>query len=97
MVMRVESAFALEMQHLAPVVIDRINAHYGWRCIGRLVLKQGPVRRAGLPQKVEPTLSEQDRRRVADAVDQVGEDALREALARLGQAVLGAKPDPSRT
>ncbi len=45
LVVRVESAFALEMQHLAPVVIERVNAHYGWRCIGRIVLKQGPVRR----------------------------------------------------
>ena len=46
LVVRVESAFALEMQHLAPLVIERVNAHYGWRCVGRLVLKQGPVRRA---------------------------------------------------
>ena len=45
LVVRVESAFALEMQHLAPIVIERVNAHYGWRCVGRLVLKQGPVRR----------------------------------------------------
>ncbi len=46
LVVRVESAFALEMQHLAPVVMERVNAHYGWRCVGRIVLKQGPVRRA---------------------------------------------------
>ncbi len=39
LLVRVESAFALEMQHLAPVVIERVNAHYGWCCIGKIVLK----------------------------------------------------------
>src|SRR3712207_2307453 len=34
LVVRVEGAFALELQHAAPLVIERINAHYGWRCIG---------------------------------------------------------------
>jgi hypothetical protein len=95
-VIRVESAFALEMQHLAPVLIERINAHYGWRCIGRLVLKQGPVRRAAPEPKAQPTLSDRDRQSITEAVGTVGEDALREALGRLGQAVLGAKPDTSR-
>ncbi len=46
LVVRVEGAFALELQHVAPLLIERINAYYGWRCIGRIVLKQGPVRRA---------------------------------------------------
>ena len=91
LIVRVESAFALEMQHLAPIVIERVNAHYGWRCVGRLVLKQGPVRRSVLPAAPEPVLTEEERRRVTDAVDAVGEDALRQALERLGQAIVGAR------
>ena len=51
LIVRVESAFALELQHLAPLLIERINAHYGWRCVGRLVLKQGPVPR---PKQARP-------------------------------------------
>jgi len=90
-VVRVESAFALEMQHLAPVVIERVNAHYGWRCIGRVVLKQGPVKRRAPPPPPAPALTEDDRRRVTEAVENVGEDALRGALERLGQAVVGAR------
>ncbi len=43
MVVRVESAFALEMQQLGPIVIERVNTHLGWRAVGKLVLKQGPV------------------------------------------------------
>src|SRR5690349_1550800 len=55
LVVRVEGAFALELQHTAPLVLERINAVYGWRCIGRLVLKQGPVgREARRPRPVPP-------------------------------------------
>src|SRR5262249_53564351 len=43
LVVRVETGFALEMQHLAPIIIERANAHFGWQCISRLVLMQGPV------------------------------------------------------
>src|ERR671917_746797 len=53
-VIRVESAFALDMQHLAPLVIERVNAHYGWRCVGRIVLKQGPVRREAPARRRAP-------------------------------------------
>src|SRR5918997_4171912 len=60
LVVRVEGAFALEMQHLAPVIIERVNAHYGWRCIGRLVLKQGPVKRAAPADPPAPTLTPED-------------------------------------
>ncbi len=97
LVIRVESAFALEMQHLAPVVIERVNAHYGWRCVGRVVLKQGPVKRPAPPPAPAPALTEDDRRRVAEAVGEVGEDALRGALERLGEAVIGAWQGVSRT
>ena len=96
-VIRVESAFALEMQHLAPVVMERINAHYGWRCVGRVVLKQGPVKRPVPPPAPLQALTEQDRRRVIEAIGDVGEDALRGALERLGEAVIGARQGASRT
>src|ERR687898_2814003 len=59
LVIRVESAFALEMQHLAPVVIERVNAYYGWGCVGRVVLKQGPVRRPAAPPAPKPALTDE--------------------------------------
>jgi hypothetical protein len=90
LVVRVEGAFALEMQHLAPVVMERVNAHYGWRCIGRIVLKQGPVRRAVRPRRSVPTLGEAERRRVEAATEPVADEKLKAALGRLGEAVVGA-------
>ena len=91
LVVRVESAFALEMQHLAPVVAERVNAHYGWRCVGRIVLKQGPVRRAEPALPAAPRLSEAERQRVGDAVDGIAEDGLKAALDRLGRAVIAGQ------
>jgi hypothetical protein len=97
LVVRVESAFALEMQHLAPVIVERVNAHYGWRCIGKIVLKQGPVRRPEPPRNPVISLSEAERRRVDAAVEPIAEENLRAALDRLGQAVIGLKQPAPRT
>jgi hypothetical protein len=96
-VIRVESAFALEMQHLAPQVVERVNAHYGWRCVGKLVLKQGPVRQAPERRTPERTLSEAERVRVEAALSPIAEDRLKAALGRLGRAVLAQNIGVSRT
>lgn len=86
LVVRVESAFALDMQQLSPLVLERVNTHLGWRAVGKLVLKQGPVealaRRAG-PQPPDPALLARVERQVAAIVD----PELRAALARLGVGV----------
>ena len=88
LIVRVESAFALELQHLAPLLIERINAHYGWRCVGRLVLKQGPVPRPRPARPAPPELSSEDRARLAEKTAGIAEEPLREALTRLGSAVV---------
>jgi hypothetical protein len=82
LVIRVEGAFALEMQHMAPVVIERVNVYYGWNCIGKLVLKQGPVRRVD---------KKEDRQRLDGLLAPIEEDSLKAALDRLGQAVVGSR------
>jgi hypothetical protein len=95
LVVRVESAFALDMQHLAPVIVERVNAHYGWRCVGKIVLKQGPVRRPSSSRpSPAPPLPEAERARIAQALAGVEEEGLRGALDRLGQAVAGARKEP---
>jgi hypothetical protein len=97
LVIRVESAFALEMQHLAPVVIERVNAYYGWRCVGRIVLKQGPVRRAEPQRPRVAAVDEATRRYVGALVEPIAEDGLKAALGRLGEAVMGASGPGKRT
>jgi hypothetical protein len=86
MVVRVEGAFALEMQQLGPLLVERVNTHLGWRAVGRLVLKQGPVAVAAAPKPV-PVLDPEAAARVAAQVSGVADEGLREALGRLGRAV----------
>ena len=90
LVIRTESAFALELQHLAPVIIERVNAFYGWRCVGGLVRTQ---RQAGgpAPPKPLPAPGPADRAGAPEAARAVEDEGLRGALERLGSAVLAAE------
>jgi hypothetical protein len=86
LVVRVEGAFALEMQQLGPLVLERVNTHLGWRAVGKLVLKQGPV--AAPEQPKAPAPPDPTALAKIDAqVSAVEDPGLREALARLGRAV----------
>ena len=89
LVVRVEGAFAVELQHQAPLVVERVNAHLGWRCIGKLALRQGPLERRRTEKRVVAAVDPAAAAEAARVVAGVGEDGLREALARLGARVLG--------
>lgn len=86
LVVRVEGAFALEMQQLGPLVVERVNTHLGWRAVGKLVLKQGPVA-PPQPKPSAPVLAPAAAAAVERQVACVEDEGLREALARLGKAV----------
>lgn len=87
LIVRVEGAFALEFQHLAPLLVERLNAHYGWRCVGRVALRQGRVGAMGRGRAAVAALDPARRAEVAAAVAGIAEDGLRAALDRLGTAV----------
>lgn len=85
------SAFATELQHLEPLIVERINGYFGWKAVARLRLRHGP-----LPQRqpVRPPPPEPDAQTSAqlDAVlDKVEDPRLREVLARLGKYVAAKK------
>lgn len=91
---RVEGGFAIELQHDAPVVIERVNRYFGWRCIGRLALRQGPVPRPRARRAfVEPDAAERGEieRRLGQAVGPFEDPALAASLARLGALVVRDK------
>ena len=85
LVLRVEGPAAIEIQHLAGVVCERVNRFFGWRAVGRLALRQAPLKRGG----ARPSRAA-DVARVAGVARTLGkiDDAdLKAALARLGAAV----------
>jgi hypothetical protein len=77
---------ALELQHLAPSVLERINGHFGYRAVARLRIEQGAVaRRAVSPPP--PPLTRLEQGEVASAVAAVEDSGIRDSLARLGSAI----------
>jgi hypothetical protein len=87
LVVRVEGGFALELQHLAPLLIERLNSHLGWRCIGRLVLKQGPLMRRSPPRAQKAAPPPAALARAAGVAAGIESDDLRAALTRLGARI----------
>jgi hypothetical protein len=91
--LKVAPGHALEVQHLAPLIMERINGHFGYQAVERLTLRQGPVarpRRPGLPSR--RPLAPGEVASLDSLVKDVAEPELREALRRLGRAVLASRP-----
>lgn len=84
---RVEGAYALDLQYAAPLLIERVNRYFGWRCVGRIAIRQGPVtprkREVSLPLEPSPdTLA-----RVEQGLGEFEDGKLKSSLARLGALV----------
>ena len=83
---------ALELQHTAPQLIERINGYFGRPVVARLHITQRPVRKPLPPApRLIPTADPEDDAFVADRTAAVQDDPLREALAHLGRTILGAE------
>lgn len=92
--LQVTSAAALFVQHEEPQILQRLNAYFGYRVVARLKLVHGvdgsaPGKRrkataAPRPRRLSP--AEVDG--LSGQLDQVDDPALREALDRLGRAIL---------
>jgi hypothetical protein len=91
LVVRVDGAFALELQHMAAVVIERVNCHLGWRGVGRLILKQGPLESVSRPRQAHAPVSPASLALARQTTERITDTALREALDRLGARVFDAK------
>jgi hypothetical protein len=85
LVLRVEGPAAIEIQHLAGVIVERVNCHVGWQAVGAIALRQAPLmRRTSKPQR--PRIDEELAQSIA-AQTGIADDRLRAALGRLGAAI----------
>jgi len=85
LVLRVEGPAAIEIQHLANVICECANRFFGWRAVARLALRQAPLRRG--ERKPARTADPVAAARIAETLSDIGDDELRQALARLGASV----------
>jgi hypothetical protein len=89
---RVVSSVALDLQHRAPLVIERINLFFGRSVVARLVLVQGPLPLPTRPRPAPPAaLAAKDASTLDARLARVADPELRAALAGLGQLVLAGK------
>ncbi len=95
--LRVAGGFATELQHLAPLVVERINTFFGFPAVARLTMTQGPLpaparagRRRGRP------LHEAEEAALGDSVAGTADPELRAALCELGRKVAASHPEPAR-
>jgi hypothetical protein len=78
---------AMELTHLAPQIIQRINAHLGRAAVERLRFVQLPPAGATTPRRVAPAPAPELPPPVRARLDSVPDEELREALARLARGV----------
>ena len=96
-------AAALELQHLKPQILDRINTHFGYAAVTEIRFRQGsitgsllegtsgkPRRRAAARDSKPPSAAEQAE--VAAALETVPEGEIKERLLRLGLAMRRRHP-----
>lgn len=88
---RCGGAAALELQHITPSVLERINQHFGYPAVTRLKIEQGPVGQAGASRRASappaPPLTSLEQGEIASAVEAVEHDEIRATLTRLGSAI----------
>ena len=95
--LRVAPGFALEAQHREPQILERLNAFFGYRALARLVLVQGPLpaERMTVPRR-RRDLAANEQAALAQRVAGIADSELRDALTRLGEAVIGTARDKIR-
>ncbi len=89
--LRVDSADALELQHDAPRLIERINAYYGYRAIARITLIQAPLRHPSPPTR-RRALAPSEQAELEAVLAGIEDDGLRARLAALGSALYSCGP-----
>lgn len=97
--LRVEGCWALALQHLEPQLVERVNASLGYRAVARLKLHQGALPKRPMPRPPAPAAANVDpeaRAALAAQVAAIEDGPLRQAIERLGLALLAQdRPRPA--
>lgn len=87
LILRVDGPAAIEIQHMAHVILERVNRYFGFAAIAKIAIRQAPLRRKAVPRR--PALDPQAVQSVAESLPEGADPGLRDALARLGAATRG--------
>ena len=83
---------ALELQHRAPLLIERINLFFGRSVVSRLVLVQGLLPADSPPRGPDlRSLTTNEAEKLDQRLSEIAEPSLRAALAGLGRALIARR------
>ena len=89
LVLRVDGPRAIEVQHRADQILERVNTYFGYRAVAALRIVQAPVTRQSPRAHVASLeIDETSLKQTA----KIEKDGLKQALSRLGTAIRGQKP-----
>ncbi|QPB20558.1 DUF721 domain-containing protein [Rhizobium sp. 007] len=86
-----EGARALFLTHAQGELIQRINSFFGFAAVHQIRIVQKPVSQAAKRSRTPPPLKGEAARKLEDMMEGIEGDKLREAVKRLGTAVLGKR------
>ena len=96
--LRIDSgSLAVELQHLQPLLIERVNGYMGYRAVAGLKIIQGP-----LPPRIEPPppcvrpLNASEEKALEQCLMSVDDPGLRASLEALGRSVMGRREGADR-
>jgi hypothetical protein len=89
LVLRVDGPRAIEVQHRADQILERVNIYFGYRAVASLRIVQAPVARQSPPR--DSASLEIDETGLPPTA-KIEKDGLKRALSRLGSAIRGQKP-----
>lgn len=104
LIVHADSGRAPEVEHLGPMIVERVNQYYGYRAVSRLKVTQSADVAPGFAepqaafsdQDAEPT--DADRSCAAEMARPIESPGLREALTRMGGHVLAqARSGPPKS
>ena len=87
----VEGAHAPMMQHVAPVIIDRVNRFFGYPAVERLSFRQGIVQIAKSRSRVAPPSLRPLPAELGDSLRAIGDPELRACLESLARTVAASE------
>ncbi len=91
--LRVDGPWAVELIHLEPQLIERINGFFGYRAVAKLRVQQGPLPRAAASEpKPDSPLDPETEAQIRSQADDVTDPEIRAKLVRLGQAAMRRRP-----
>lgn len=88
---------ATELQHLEPLLLDRINTYFGHCAIARLQFVHRPLPHKTPPRPPKPRLlTPKEEQELADSVAGIEDPRLRQSVEDLARAILGRETGVDR-